>query len=434
MDTNTSVHWHGIFQTRTNWADGVPSVTQCPIKPQRSFLYRFNVGQTGTHWYHSHYGIQYCDGLRGPLIIYDPNDPHKGLYDVDDDRTVVTLSDWYHVAGPILGNIFGNVVANSTLINGRGRYPGGPAVPLAVINVRRGLRYRFRVISMSCDPWFNFTIDGHRMTIIEADGSEVQPVQVDSIPIFAGQRYSVVVTANQPIGNYWIRSSTPAQNPSFTGGVNSAILRYAEAPNSEPTSSPGPYQLAFDEGKLHPLINPAAPGRPGIGNADGNIRLAASLNTSTRLFEINGVPFNDPPTPVLLQILSGNLHPAQLLPSGSIYELPPNKVVELSFPNNGFLPGGPHPIHLHGHEFSVVRVSGSNTPNFVNPVRRDVVSMGSASSDNVTIRFRTDNPGPWIIHCHIDWHLHHGFAVVMAESTAQASRLPVPVDWRQLCN
>ncbi|KAG9316054.1 Cupredoxin [Chiua virens] len=434
MDVDTDIHWHGIFQTNTNWADGVPWVTECPIKPQKSFVYRFNVGQTGTHWYHSHFGIQYCDGLRGPLIIYDPNDPHKGLYDVDDANTVITLSDWYHTLGPELGEILGNVDPDSTLINGRGRYPGNLTAPLAVVNVQPGLRYRFRVISMSCDPWFNFTIDGHRMTIIEVDGSEVQPVQVDSIPILAGQRYSVVVTANQPPGNYWIRASTN-KNGNFTGGINSAILRYAGQPSSEPTSKPGPYQLTFNEGGLHPLIDPAAPGNPGIGNADVSIQLAPSLDNSTRLWQINNVTWSNPPTPVLLQILKGNLHPAQLLPSGSIYELPPNKVIEINFPfpSSGFLPGGPHPIHLHGHEFSVVRVAGSNTPNFVNPVRRDVVSMGTNVGDNVTIRFRTDNPGPWIIHCHIDWHLHHGFAVVMAESTAQASQLQPPVDWRQLC-
>jgi FtsP/CotA-like multicopper oxidase with cupredoxin domain len=84
--------------------------------------------------------------------------------------------------------------------------------PLTVIDVTPGLRYRFRVIGLSCDPSFNFTIDGHRMTIIEVDGNEVLPVEVDSIPVLAGQRYSVVVTANQPVANYWIRAlSKPGQ-------------------------------------------------------------------------------------------------------------------------------------------------------------------------------------------------------------------------------
>ena len=63
-----------------------------------------------------------------------------------------------------------------------------------------------------------------------------------------------------------------------------------------------------------------------------------------------------------------------------------------------------HPFHLHGHVFDVVRVAGSSTYNYVNPVRRDVINVGNAS-DNVTFRFTTNNPGPWFLHCHIDWHL-----------------------------
>lgn len=61
-------------------------------------------------------------------------------------------------------------------------------------------------------------------------------------------------------------------------------------------------------------------------------------------------------------------------------------------------------MHLHGHSFDVVRVAGSSEYNYANPVRRDVVSAGTAA-DNVTIRFTTDNAGPWFLHCHIDWHL-----------------------------
>lgn len=61
-------------------------------------------------------------------------------------------------------------------------------------------------------------------------------------------------------------------------------------------------------------------------------------------------------------------------------------------------------MHLHGHNFDVVRVAGSDVYNYKNPIRRDVVSIGGPA-DNVTFRFVTNNPGPWILHCHIDWHL-----------------------------
>lgn len=270
------------------------------------------------------------------------------------------------------------------------------------------------------------------MTIIEADGIETMPETVDSLPVLAGQRYSVVVVANQLVDNYWIRAPTNQPNQTFEGGLNQAILRYNGAPDEDPTSTPGPYILPFNEGRLAPLLSMPVPGFPEIGKADVNINLLAT--TVNGVFRVNNVSYHNPPTPVLLQMLSGAQHPSDLLPSGSVYELPANKVVEIAFPNTGLALGGPHPIHLHGHTFAVVRTSGSNTTNFVNPIRRDTVTMGS-TGDNVTIRFVTDNSGPWFLHCHIDFHLNHGFAVVMAEARDKiaAVKASIPESWASLC-
>ena len=77
------------------------------------------------------------------------------------------------------------------------------------------------------------------------------------------------------------------------------------------------------------------------------------------------------------------------------------------------------------HKFWVVRSAGSDTYNYVNPPQRDVVSTGT-TGDNVTIRFQTDNPGPWFLHCHIDFHLEAGFAIVLAEDTADVSTYNTP--------
>lgn len=441
MNTTTSIHWHGIFQHQSNWADGTAFVTQCPIQPNGSFLHSFVVNeQAGTFWYHSHLSAQYCDGLRGPLVIYDPNDPYAHMYDVDDESTVIVLSDWYHQLSPQLYT--GPFNPDSTLINGLGRYPNGTASPLAVVNVTQGKRYRFRIVGASCDPWFNFTIDGHPMTIIEADGNLVEPVVVDSIPVYAGQRYSVVITANQSVGNYWIRALSNHPNQTFEGGQSSAIFRYEGAPDQDPTTQHGPYILPFDESALHPIHKAGAPGIPQPGKADINLNLIPGLRGGQAQYTINNVSFVDPSLPVLLQILSGAVHPSQLLPNGSVYVLPFNKTVEISMPATDLTPGGalggPHAMHLHGHAFDVIRVAGNGSYNFVNPVRRDTVSLGlQETNDNVTIRFVTDNPGPWFFHCHNDWHLHNGFAVVMAEAPSEAaiqeSKL-APTAWWQLCN
>ncbi|CAL1710124.1 unnamed protein product [Somion occarium] len=428
MLKSTSIHWHGFFQKGTNWADGPAFVNQCPITTQNSFLYNFDVpDQAGTYWYHSHLSTQYCDGLRGAFVVYDNNDPHASLYDVDDDSTVITLADWYHT---LAREIVGVAISDSTLINGLGRYQGGPAdAELAVITVQAGKRYRFRLVSISCDPNWVFSIDNHNFTVIEVDGVNSQPLGVDSIQIFAAQRYSFVLAANQPVGNYWIRANPNLGPAGFSGGINSAILRYQGAPVQEPTTSQTPSANPLREADLHPLVATPVPGQATPGGADVVKNLVFGFANGQ--FTINGVSFVPPNVPVLLQILSGTTDPQDLLPAGSVIELPAGKVIELTLAA-GVL-AGPHPFHLHGHNFFVVRSAGETTPNYVNPIIRDVVSTGAAP-DNVTIRFETDNPGPWFLHCHIDWHLEAGFAVVFAEGISDTSAAnPTPADWDQLC-
>ncbi|KAF6749971.1 laccase 2 precursor [Ephemerocybe angulata] len=428
MLRSTSIHWHGFFQSGSAWADGPAGVTQCPIAPGHSFLYKFSVpDQAGTFWYHSHHVSQYCDGLRGAMVVYDRFDPHRSTYDIDNEATIITLADWYHTPAPSAGLV---PTADATLINGKGRYAGGPTVPLAVIAVKRNKRYRFRLVSISCDPNYVFSIDGHTLTIIEVDGINVVPLSVDSIRIFAGQRFSFVLNTNQPVANYWIRADPDVGTTGFAGGINSAILRYIGAPNADPTTTQTPNSNPMVETNLHPLTNAAAPGTPTLGAADVNLNLDILFDFPTLKFKVNGATFDEPTVPVLLQILSGASTPATLLPAGSVYVLPKNKVIELSLPGGSV--GSPHPIHLHGHAFSVVRSAGSTTYNYADPVQRDVVSLGGAG-DNVTIRFRTDNAGPWIMHCHIDWHLVLGLSVVFAEDVPAIASSDPPPAWDQLC-
>jgi len=436
MVTTTSVHWHGLFQEGSNWADGPVGVSQCPIKPENSFLYEFKISdQAGTFWYHSHLATQYCDGLRGPLVIYDPEDPYKDWYDVDDENTIITLADWYHQPSPQIPR--GG--PQTTLINGLGRSSTTSTSPLAVINVLKDKRYRFRLISTSCSPDYVFSIDGHELTIIEADGINTQPLVVDSIPIFAGQRYSFILTANQPMANYGIRANpTRGMNTGFAGGINTAILKYIDSPiinpvtPDPPTTPLVPLTNPLLETNLHPRENPGAPGKPLLGDADVVLNLKIAVDPDTELFTINGASFVPPTPPVLLQILS-KAQPAQdLLPPGSVYVLPRNKVIEISIP--GGSEASPHPFHLHGHAFDVIRSAGSSVYNFENPVRRDVVNTGFAG-DNTTIRFKTDNAGAWILHCHIDFHFNAGLAIVFAEDipTIKDSSHKPPAAWDDLC-
>ena len=104
--------------------------------------------------------------------------------------------------------------SQATLVNGKGQYPNRPAVDLSIINMVQGAWYQFRVITMSCEPSFTFSSNGHNLTIIEADGENTNLLLVDLLQIYAGQRYSVVFVANQPVGNISNVRVIPMPSPS----------------------------------------------------------------------------------------------------------------------------------------------------------------------------------------------------------------------------
>ena len=136
---------------------------------------------------------------------------------------------------------------------------------------------------------------------------------------------------NQPVNNYWIRADPSKGTTGFANGLNSAILRYAGAPITDPTTNQTTSVNPLKETSLSPLQNPGAPGKPFSGGADINLNLNITFDATPRYY-INNVSFVPPTVPVLLQILSGAKTAQELLPSGSIFVLPPNKSVEVTIP------------------------------------------------------------------------------------------------------
>ncbi|KAF8515454.1 Cupredoxin [Gautieria morchelliformis] len=457
MRRSTTVHWHGIYQRLQAQDDGPAGVTQCPIAPGNSYAYHVELGdQAGTYWYHSHLSTQYSDGLRGPLIIYDPEDPHMDLYDVDNPSTIITMTDWYQqyteeLAADWIANMTAEPVPDSNLMNGVGRYSGGPAVPRAVIRVQQGKRYRFRLINMSAIVPFRFAVEGHSFIVIEVDGVNHQPITATSLSISAGQRYSVILNANQRIANYWIAypsrflgGTTTVTNPRYNGTDAFGILCYRGAPCGEPmtpqliaeASDMEGASGALQEYQLKPLANMPPPG--------GDIPdIIVKINfTTTRpggsttvgvgnKWLINGFQYIPPTAPTLLQILSGHMRTSDFTPNENTYVLPINKNVEVQL-----IGDADHPFHLHGHVFSVIQ-SATGPRNLIDPPVRDTVDTSADAENPVTIRFRTDNPGPWFLHCHKDWHLEAGLAVVFVEDPEDERRGPQSLNpseaWDQLC-
>jgi len=193
--------------------------------------------------YHSHHSYQYVDGAWGFLII--KNTPVEVWQNSYDEELHISINDWTHRPARNLSQVYltqGNFPdCNSSLINGRGEFNCSNVEPdqicnpslqgPAVINVVRGKRYRLRVLNSSGARTYNFTIDDHKLVVIETDGVDTyKSPQVDVIPILPAQRYSILVTMNKPLTEYWIRISGEPVGTS-PGLIGRAILRYTNGPS-----------------------------------------------------------------------------------------------------------------------------------------------------------------------------------------------------------
>ncbi|KAJ6578235.1 Cupredoxin [Mycena capillaripes] len=422
----------GLFQSQTGSEDGPSFVNQCPIANGQFYQYNIPLrNQTGTFWFHSHLSTQYVDGERGTLVIY-PDDPLMDLYDVDNEQTIITLADWYHTPAAQLMDQYKldgvTPVPSAGLINGAGRYVGGPEVPYAVITVEQGKRYRFRVIDIAGYGAFVFSIDGHVFDVIETDGIETVPLTVSSFEIYVAQRYSIILNADQPVDNYWIRAPIDVQgnNPDLDPSLVKAILRYAGAPDAEPVTSalvpPVPLKGGGGGGGSgsggggggggSTLVDPGAPG--GDAPADHRLNLTFA-SPGDGVWEINGEVYVPPTLPTLLKIINGASVASDFNTSEHTFILNLNEVVELeihgsdlgaafrSLKNHPPLPSSvsvlrsSHSlidyVNLSGHAFDIVK-SASGPFNYVNPIpgssrelspRRDVIGV---QQGGVVIRFR----------------------------------------------
>ena len=293
-----SIHWHGMYQYNTYFMDGVHHITQCAIDPQKSFRYIFKARPSGTHWYHSHTGVQRSDGLFGALTVRELpakvsqiraalSQALRQYRDVPAEHTLV-ISDWFRedaleaysllesaswfyeqsghdppgpdteaqgfTIGPD-GKEAGNYPFWSALINGKGKHPDNkyPYLKsrLSVFSVDPGQVYRFRLIGSINNYAFRFSIDEHQLWVVGTDGHWVEPVPADYIAIQSGERYDfLLITESNPTkNNFWMRAEAleidqpegvdPATNPPYRLMLDRAaesILHYNSPRVSPPTS------------------------------------------------------------------------------------------------------------------------------------------------------------------------------------------------------
>ncbi|KAK1775024.1 laccase [Copromyces sp. CBS 386.78] len=457
LKTNgTSMHWHGFHQLNSNNQDGVAGVTECPIPPGASRVYSFLATQHGTSWYHSHISSQYANGIVGPIQINGPSS-----YPYDTDLGVFPISDWYYDSAehivdrvmdpnnPFLKGVPGSPPpSNNILFNGKGVAPNGTGGEYARLKFTKNKRHRLRLVNTSADNTFVISIVGHNMTVIEADFVPVQPYLVSQLYLTVGQRYDVVIEADQEVDNYWLNatlSSTPLCGVSLNPHP-AAIVSYEGADESRlPTNIglPAIEQFCEDDTTPKPLISRTAPKADFTNTKVDTLSVTLDVKEVNRgiskvLWAVDGSAINVQwEKPTLEYVVEGNFtFPRQ----ANIIKLP--EAAKWSFwviQNNS---PSPHPMHLHGHEFLILgrsrftanplvdpgrpilfdpAVDGPHLK-FDNPTRRDTTVLPPFGW--LVIAFEAGrNPGSWVFHCHIPWHMSQGLSVQFLERIDRISQV-----------
>lgn len=237
QNNGTSLHWHGFTQKNSNDQDGVGGVTQCPIAPGNSQVYKFQATQYGTSWYHSHFSSQYGDGVRGAIVI---NGPTSANYDVD--LGTVMITDDYALTAfqeSWLASRFGPPTAQNYLLNGKNVKTDGSAGQRQTWTFTPGLKHKIRLINGAVDHQYKVQIDQHSMLVVAADFVPITPYSTNELALSTGQRYDIIVEAKQTVGNYWFRA-LKAGDCSYGGndgtGIANGIISYTGAGSALPTS------------------------------------------------------------------------------------------------------------------------------------------------------------------------------------------------------
>ncbi|KAI8147901.1 Cupredoxin [Fennellomyces sp. T-0311] len=459
MSNDITVHYHGIRQFGSPAADGVPFLTQDPIKPQQTYLYDFTIDQAGTFFYHAHVAT-HDESLFGPLIVHERYQP----YDYDDER-VIAISEWWHQTAEemtdyLLGPNFTAIPEpQSILLNGRTMYdpnwPHGNCHGYSVISVDPDKTYRLRIIGATAFRTIGFAIAHHELTVIEVDGTLVKPFDVPFLEVSPGQRFSVLLKPlRRRRGDFTINTIRrwAADVSNESNGV--AVLRYTKKPTRNdkmiyatgetfnfPTDTPYWYWSNIEPVDPVPMIASVKPSRTIVLKAT-----SARLPTGELRWYLNNSTFTDPEETILESILTGKRQRPTITSSGydpylGTYPVQYLEVIDFVLQST-HVRGQPcrsHPWHTHGHSFWEIaygqgmynETADADVRNVPTPFLRDVtlvypvedLAIEYAAKPGAVlgcgwnkIRIIADNPGIWPIHCHNTPHMIMGMMIALEEA------------------
>ncbi|KAI1322596.1 laccase [Xylariaceae sp. FL0255] len=417
----TSIHWHGLRQLGNNIQDGVNGVTECPLAPGASKTYTFNLTQYGTTWYHSHYSAQYANGVFGAIVI---NGPASANYDID--LGAYPINDFYVDSADEIVEETRSTPAppssNNVFFNGTNINPSGSGGAYSTIDLTPGSVHLLRLYNPSAEHNYEISIVGHNMTVIETDLVPVEPVTVDYLFLAIGQRANVLINATATAGNYWMNVTLPSTNlcGASDNPYPAAILHYTSAESGNPTDQgTTPFNPGCQDSLSYVPVVSRTADLDDFAQTASNTFDISDVTSPTVLWYVNSSSIDvDWEYPVVSYVMSGNTsYPTD----ENIVTVSETDVWTYWIIENAS--AVPHPLHLHGHDFLVLGVSAESAGDFTssdidslnvdNPTRRDVTMLPALGW--VVLAFKSDNPGAWLFHCHIAWHVSGGLALDFLE-------------------
>jgi FtsP/CotA-like multicopper oxidase with cupredoxin domain len=477
LNEETSMHWHGILLP--NQYDGVPNLTQMPIKAHTTHLYRFPIIQHGTHWYHSHTGLQEQIGMYGPLILnkkagdltfrkniddvpsipiilsewtnYKPENVHRMLHNASDWFSIKKGTTQSYSEAIHQGHLYtkltnewkrmnamdvSDVYYDKFLINGSNEF-----TPPTF----NGNKIRLRISNGGASTYFWLTYAGGKITVVANDGNDVEPVEVDRLIIAVSETYDIILTIPSDSASYELLATAEDRTKSASLWVGKGIkhlanplprLKYFEGMKMMNTMmkmngslDDMNMKMSLNQMDMNVVMYPEITGGAKPKENDNNPN-RYNANALADIITLNYTMLKAPHktslpsslTKTLYFSLSGNMNryvwsiDNKVVSETDKILIKKGENIRIIIYNGSMMR---HPMHLHGHDFRLLNGQGDFAP------LKNVVDIMPMETD--TLEFNANVEGDWFFHCHILYHMMSGMGRVFTyENQAPNPEIPNP--------
>jgi FtsP/CotA-like multicopper oxidase with cupredoxin domain len=472
LNEETSLHWHGLFLP--NQYDGVPNMTQMPIKPHTTHVYRFPIIQNGTHWYHSHTELQEQIGMYGmfimnkreewniptiPLILSEwidmkPEEVHRSLHAATDWFAVQKGSTQSYTEAIKQGHLktkFTNewkrmnamdltdVYYDQFLVNGKNQ--------LEQPQFKAGDKVRLRIANGGASDYFWLTYAGGKITVVASDGNDVEPVEVDRLIVAVSETYDIVVTI--PDNKSYEFLITPEDRTRFASVWLGAGEKVAATKMKRPKYFAGMKMMndmmdmkgnlvemegMLMQNQIMDMNTVMYPEITGEEKSKKEMKKDSMQDMNMETPDIVTLNYNmlrspvktslpkDAPVKELKFNLTGNMNryvwslDNKVVSESDKILIKKGENIRIILYNNSMMR---HPMHLHGHDFRLLNGQGEYAP------MKNIIDIMPMEKD--TLEFNANVYGDWFFHCHILYHMMSGMGRVFTYENQPANpEIPNP--------